>query len=311
MLNKTVAEVDALVISEPEYDVWIILQQQLHYMQYWSANNASSNSGKPNAVSIGLIAARELEPASQEWMQDLIDRLHSLSYYWRYWPTEAPTSPTAPTGRTAPKTVRIFAVLILVAAAGGVALIGILHSVFQTKMGPPVPHGQSIHIAGSIATLTTSLEPYAISLNRNPENARYLVQLRLVDSAGKKPDRFISIARHLQNGDLHFGAKLLGDDGHRLWFYVKSIGAWEYRQGKIVTVDDLRHANPSLGKFSGKDNTEDPLISKSVRRVVQPSQDLWNGEARLYAFDKHLRVATPDFQRVFDVDPVTLQAIVK
>lgn len=80
-LDVTVAEVDALVLAEPDYPVWRMVQQQLHALQDWSKTTANPGGEKLRAISIGLIAARELEPTDQEWLQDLIDRLHLLNHY--------------------------------------------------------------------------------------------------------------------------------------------------------------------------------------------------------------------------------------
>lgn len=306
MLDATIKEIDALVVAEPDYPIWAILQQQLHYMKACSTSTEKPEAEKLNAVSIGLIAARELEPTEEAWLQDLIDRLHLLNQYWRYRATRFPSTYQSP-----PKATRKFFAIGLMVAAAVPALLAVLHSATQTQAGPPIPQGQTVPIAGALATLTVSLEPYTVSLHRNPERDRYSVQLQLSDPTGKQSDRFIPIARHLQARDLHFDARLLGDDGHRLWFYVKSIGAWDYLKGKLVTADDLRRANPSLGKFAGKDNSNDPLIDKSVRNRAQPAQELWAGESRLYQFEKRLQVTTPDFQRVFEIDPATLCAIAK
>ncbi len=86
VLAQTTAEVDALVLREPAYPVWAQLQQQLHAMTQWTANGAVPTAEQLQRVSIGLIAARELEPAPDAVIDDLITRLHKLNYAWRRWP---------------------------------------------------------------------------------------------------------------------------------------------------------------------------------------------------------------------------------
>jgi hypothetical protein len=86
MLAATTAEIDALVVREPAYPVWGLLQRQLHAMRQWSANSAEPTPEQRERVWIGLAAERELEPPADAAMQDLITRLHLLNYYWRRWP---------------------------------------------------------------------------------------------------------------------------------------------------------------------------------------------------------------------------------
>ena len=86
VLAATTAEVDALVVREPVYPVWKQLQQQLHAMRQWLSSPSGPTPQQLQMVSIGLIAARELEPPPDAAMQDLVTRLHVLNYAWRRWP---------------------------------------------------------------------------------------------------------------------------------------------------------------------------------------------------------------------------------
>ena len=305
-LDATIAEVDALVASEPNYGVWGMLQQQLHAMKAWSTSTKVSDADRLNSITIGRIAARELEPTDQAWMQDLIDRLHLLNHHWRHWPNGEAPIPTQPQ-----KWLGKFAITLIVVAVVVVGALFALRSIALLPAGPATPIGQPMPIPGATATLTSSLEPQMVSLHPNPESERQFVQLKLTDPAHKRPDRLIPIARHMQRNELLFGAKLLGDDGHRLWFYVGSIGAWDYREDTLVDAENLRRANPGLGLFAPKDNRGDPLISPAVRSIKQPSRDLWSGEPRLYGFNGRLQVTTPDFKGVYEIDPETLHATVK
>jgi hypothetical protein len=96
VLARTSAEMDNLVARERAYPVWALLQRQLHSMQEWTANGASLTEFQRGKVSIGLVAARELEPAPDAAMEDLVTRLHLLNYYWRHWPEAHSPSPPAP-----------------------------------------------------------------------------------------------------------------------------------------------------------------------------------------------------------------------
>jgi len=55
-------------------------------MQEWTANGAGPDATQRGRVSIGLVAARELEPAADAVMENLVTRLHLLNYFWRDWP---------------------------------------------------------------------------------------------------------------------------------------------------------------------------------------------------------------------------------
>ncbi|MEO8366699.1 MAG: immunity protein Tsi6 family protein [Pseudoxanthomonas sp.] len=305
VLDATIAELDALVGSEPDYPVWRILQQQLHALRDWSKNNATQDPNKRNAITIGLIAARELEPAKNAWMQDLIDHLHALNYFWRYWPSGPPA--IAARSWNGFRQIAV-AVLILVALAAG-SLVAF--RVARTEEGPAITLGKSVLIPGATATLTSALEPYTISLNHRPETERYLIQLRLTDPGHHQPDRLVDIAKHMQVNDLRFDVRLLGDDGSRLWFYVGRVGAWDYRHDRLVDADDLRRANPTLATFKPKDNRGDPLISPAVTRIDQTARDIWSGESRLYQFNGRLEVTTPDYAGTYAIDPETLRAELK
>jgi hypothetical protein len=92
---STTAEIDGLVAREPAYPVWGLLQRQLHAMREWTMNGAEPTPEQRERVWIGLVASRELEPAADAAMQDLITRLHLLNYYWKRWPSAEVAAPTA------------------------------------------------------------------------------------------------------------------------------------------------------------------------------------------------------------------------
>jgi hypothetical protein len=86
MLESTTAEIDGLVAREPAYPVWGLLQRQLHAMRMWSADGLTPTPEQRERVWIGLAAERELAPAPDEAIDDLITRLHLLNDAWRNWP---------------------------------------------------------------------------------------------------------------------------------------------------------------------------------------------------------------------------------
>jgi hypothetical protein len=85
VLATTTSDIDAFAAREPAYPPWGSLQKQLHAMADWLA------AGGPTAeeqarISIGLIAARELETAAIPGIDELINRIYRLQYAWNRWP---------------------------------------------------------------------------------------------------------------------------------------------------------------------------------------------------------------------------------
>lgn len=193
------------------------------------------------------------------------------------------------------------AVVVMLAVALLTALVIFVGSKTMTERGQWTRTGRTILVAGNVARIETSLDPYMVSLNRNPELNRYSVRLALGDT-------FVPLASSLPSSDLNFGVELIGDDNQQVWFFVKEIGAWDYRNHKLITAIDLRAANPELPLYGRHDNSNNPLISKAARTTLDPPKDLWFGERRLYAFSDRLVVTSPDFAQTFSVDPRTLAA---
>ncbi len=304
VLAETTTEIDGFAIRQPDYPVWLQLRQQLHAMQEWSANNAQPTSEQLQRVSIGLIAARELEPAVNEEMDDLVTRLHLLNHYWRNW--AGPGKRTAVVVPRAP--IRKLALLLLLTIAGGLALAAAAFWGLRIKSPYGTPVSPSVRTPAHIATLISTLEPYMVSLHRDPANDRYRVSLFLHPIDGSSSGRLIPIASGMRVADLRFGARMLGNDGSNLWFFVNGVGALNYATEKIITAADLRRMNPSLTHLPGVDNSNDPLLSPEVRKFKAPPADLWADDSRRYSFGQRLQVTAPDFRRTFEVDPATLKA---
>jgi hypothetical protein len=166
-------------------------------------------------------------------------------------------------------------IVVLVIAAIGVFGVG--------KISVPngIPFGGSVRTPGNIATLIETLVPYTVSLHHNPEDERFRFGLFLRPIDPASPSRLIPVTGGLSISEFRIGARILGDDGTLLWFHVNEIGALELKTGKVITPLDLRRANPSL-------------------------DDIWTDG--WFELGQRLIVTTHDYQRVFEVDPATLQA---
>lgn len=165
------------------------------------------------------------------------------------------------------------------------------------------PAGPSMRIGDEVATLIATAEPYRHFVFGGKPTNRYTVELYLYPSGRKE-----TVGRGVGIGALGQTARLLGADGDLLWFYVDGLGAWDARRGRKISSEDLRRANPTLKDLPGIDNSNNPLIAPEARKPISTNDDLWDGDPRRMSFAGHLRVRTPDWKRVLEIDPVTLQA---
>ena len=86
VLERTHLEVEAVVANGRGIGFMHSIANQLAAMKSQTANGRNPTEDERDAITIGLIAVRELEPAVDETMDDLIGRLHELNGYFREWP---------------------------------------------------------------------------------------------------------------------------------------------------------------------------------------------------------------------------------
>jgi hypothetical protein len=86
VLEQTRVEVDVIAARGPGFGPLQSVADQLAKMKSQTANGRMPTEDERDAITIGLIAVRELEPADNEAMGDLIERLHELNGYFREWP---------------------------------------------------------------------------------------------------------------------------------------------------------------------------------------------------------------------------------
>jgi hypothetical protein len=154
-----------------------------------------------------------------------------------------------------------------------------------TKLLPQTvgsPFGNSLRAGDYIATLIYTQQPYLPSLHRNPENDRFRIGLLLHPIDGGAPLPLIPIAADLRFSDFQHTARMLGSDGRFVWFIAHDIGAYDLQRRRLINVDHLRRANPSLA-------------------------GLWQN-AR-YSFGRRMQVISHDYAQEFEIDPSTLQAV--
>jgi hypothetical protein len=86
VLKRTRVEVERMVANDPAAGPLQSVAAQLAAMKSQTAQGRNPTEDERDAITIGLIAARELEPPTSEAMGDLIERLHELNGYFREWP---------------------------------------------------------------------------------------------------------------------------------------------------------------------------------------------------------------------------------
>lgn len=86
VLERTRLEAIKIAANGPGFGPMQSIADQLERMKSQTAGDRDPTEDERDAITIGLIAVRELEPPSSEAMGDLIERLHELNGYFREWP---------------------------------------------------------------------------------------------------------------------------------------------------------------------------------------------------------------------------------
>jgi hypothetical protein len=129
----------------------------------------------------------------------------------------------------------IVSVILLGLAAAAIAA----KSLFSIRVPHGSPVGPSLRAGTHIATLIQTLEPYLVSLHRNPANDRFRVGLFLQPVDGRSPGRLIPIGRGFRAGQLGL-IRLIAFDGSVVWFDVTGIGGVNLESGKLVSAAELQ-----------------------------------------------------------------------
>ncbi len=133
------------------------------------------------------------------------------------------------------KLMIILAVIVLALAAAAFAV----KTLFSISPPNGSPVGPSLRAGTHIATLIQTLEPYMVSLHRNPANDRYRVGLFLQPVDGRTPSRLIPIGKGFQAAQLGL-IRLIDFDVVVVWFDVTGLGGVEVQSGKLVPAADTQ-----------------------------------------------------------------------
>ncbi|HVK65785.1 MAG TPA: immunity protein Tsi6 family protein [Polyangium sp.] len=86
VLEQTRTEAEARFQRAPRSALYESIARQLDAMQSMTASGRTPTEDERESITIGLLAARELEPAQDLDLADFIERLHELNGYFTAWP---------------------------------------------------------------------------------------------------------------------------------------------------------------------------------------------------------------------------------
>jgi len=86
ILEQTRLEAEARFQRAPRSATHESIANQLAAMQSMTANDRTPTEDERDAITIGVLAVRELEPAHEPDLIDFIERLHELNGYFTAWP---------------------------------------------------------------------------------------------------------------------------------------------------------------------------------------------------------------------------------
>ncbi len=181
---------------------------------------------------------------------------------------------------------------------GVFAVVAVLFGRIKNTMltidpGPGAPIGPSVRTDTHIATLIRTMEPYVPSLHRDPGKDRYALSIHLVPLDGSDA-QLVPIKGDLAPNEFAL-AKVLGGEGHTLWYDVNGEGAIDLRSRSVLDPPPpvpgplqggvLAHRPPEpdaflaaglitgpgtwLGLHSSEELQRDYATGKFVRRVVR------------------------------------------
>lgn len=145
-----------------------------------------------------------------------------------------------------------------------------------------IPLNECVRTDRHIASLIQTTDPHMVEISGRGGNTTTSVSIVLIPLDGSTP-QVVPVASGLNGNSLGL-SRIMGSDGHTLWFDAGGLYGVRLRDYELVTPTDLRKANPSL----------DPAWWEDPRGM-----DLVNG--RLYA----MRI---DRSAALLVDPATLKA---
>lgn len=177
------------------------------------------------------------------------------------------------------KALAAVVVMAVAVAVGAVAFFGREALSVAQPLGSPL--NDSLRYEGGIATLITRTDPHPPRWSGRGGKDTVTLGLLLLSFDGKA--RQVRVAQGLAPNNLTL-ARIFGSDGQTIWFGAAGIYGVRLRDGQLITLADLRRANPGMA----------PDWLDDLRGI-----DVNEGRLHVIARDRGI---------AFDVDPATLVA---
>ena len=173
------------------------------------------------------------------------------------------------------------AVVVMALAVGGGAIALLGREAFSVAQPLGSPLNDSLRYESGVATLITRTDPHPPRWSGRGGNDTVTLSLLLLPFDGDA--RLVRVAQGLAANNLSL-ARVLGSDRQTIWFEGAGLSGVRLADGRLITPEDLRRANPGLA----------PALFDDPRGMAV-------NRGRLH-------IIAPDRSAAFDVDPSTLVA---
>lgn len=145
-----------------------------------------------------------------------------------------------------------------------------------------VPLNDCVRTDRHIASFIQYTDPHLPNVTGRGGNTTTSISILLLPLDGSSP-LLVPVAKGVE-GNGYALARIMGSDGHTLWFDCMGLGGVRSSDRTLVTTEDLRDANPSL----------DP--------------GWWEDQRGMDVLDGRLHINNADRSAALDVDPATWKA---
>ena len=178
------------------------------------------------------------------------------------------------------KSMLAFGVLVIVLVLGAIAWLG--RSALSVAPASGVPLGESVRTATHVVTLIQATDPHLPRVTGRGGDDTTSISVLLVPLDGGSPQHVQVVGGLTPNA--YSLARVIGSDGRTVWLDVAGLFGVRVSDATLVSVDELRAANPGL----------DP--------------GWWHDQRGMDIVDGRLHVINSDRSAALDVDPETLEA---
>ena len=85
LLPELLQQVRELEQRTPDYLVFVSIRRQLEAIELWTANGREPTREERRSISVGRLAARELEELEHDGLDELTRKISELDFYVKHW----------------------------------------------------------------------------------------------------------------------------------------------------------------------------------------------------------------------------------